>query len=93
MTVADPKPLSERGKLRLRIAAGLLRGMGRKLSFPREQFYDEIQAVLSALPAPEQAELKGLVDWVESYDRAETQSASVGKARAEFFKESAAAKK
>lgn len=61
--------LSERGKLRLRIAAGLLRAEGVRFDVPRDQFYETIQRVLSDLDPERQARLKGLVDWVEDYDR------------------------
>lgn len=62
--------LSERGKHRLRIAAGLLRSEGIKFDCPRDQFYEKIQEVLAGLPAERQATLKELVDWVEDYDLA-----------------------
>lgn len=62
--------LSERGKRRLRIAAGLLRSEGVKFDCPRDQFYERIQDVLAGLPAERQATLKGLVDWVEEYELA-----------------------
>lgn len=66
-----PKPLSERGKHRLRLAAGFLRADGFKLDCPRDQFYDKVQEVLASLPAEKQADLKTLVDWVEDFDRHE----------------------
>jgi hypothetical protein len=66
------RPLSERAKHRLKIAAGLLRGMGRKLDFPRDQFYERIQQELAALGEDERATLKELTDWVEAYDRADS---------------------
>lgn len=63
------KPLSERAKLRLRLAAGLLRSKGTRLECPRDQFYDHIQAAIAALPQPEHDQLRGLVDWLEEYER------------------------
>jgi hypothetical protein len=74
--VAEAKPLSERAKHRLKIAAGLLRGSGTKLDFPRDQFYEKIQNVLAALPDEQQRKLKSLVDWVEDYDRADVSARS-----------------
>lgn len=65
------RPLSERAKHRLKIAAGLLRGMGRKLDYPRDQFYERIQQELAALSEDERQNLKELTDWVEAYDRAD----------------------
>ena len=72
------RPLSERAKHRLEIAARLLRGMWRKVDFPREQFYDGIQQMLATLTDQERATLKELTDWVEDYDRAD--NARVGRA-------------
>lgn len=65
------RPLSKRAKHRLKIAAGLLRGMGRKLDFPRDQFYERIQQELARLPNDQRQHLKELADWVEAYDRAD----------------------
>lgn len=64
------KQLSERAKRRLRIAAALLRGQGTCVKCTREEFYDQIQTVLGALPHERHASLKALVDWVEDYDLA-----------------------
>ena len=63
-----PKALSDRGKRRLRIAAGFLRAEGHKLDCPRDQFYEKIQEVLGGLSDAHQKALKSLVDWVEDYD-------------------------
>lgn len=63
------RPLSQRAKHRLEIAAGLLRGMGRQVDFPREQFYDGVQHILTTLTDQERVTLKELTDWVEDYDR------------------------
>ena len=63
------RPLSQRAKHRLEIAAGLLRGMGREVDFPREQFYDSVQQILTTLTDQERVTLKELTDWVEDYDR------------------------
>ena len=65
----DKKALSEQAKLRLRIAAGLLRTEGIKLDCTREQFYEKIQESLADLSADRKVSLKVLVDWVEDYDR------------------------
>lgn len=67
------KPLSERAKHRLRLAAGLLRGTGpgsKDLGLSRDGFYDGVQSLIASLPMERQTELKELVDWVESYDNA-----------------------
>jgi len=54
----QPAMLSERAKLRLRLAAGLLRGGdkgsrgGRDLGFSRENFYADIQMAWSTPPTP-----------------------------------------
>lgn len=61
------RELSDRAKLRLRIVAGLLRGSGQKLDFPRAEFYDRIQLLLREMDQTESARLKGLTDWVEDY--------------------------
>ena len=63
-------PLSERAKLRLRLAAGLLRAEGITFECPRETFYDTIQAELANLPTDRRERLKALVDWAESYEAA-----------------------
>lgn len=63
--------LSARAKQRLRLLAGLLRARGGQLNMPREQFYDEIQVLVSALPPERQVELKSMVDWLEDYENAE----------------------
>lgn len=65
--------LSERAKRRLKIAAGLLRGSGRRkrdLGLSRDRFYEDIQALINALQPDERTTLKGLTDWVESLDNA-----------------------
>lgn len=65
------QPLSERAKRRLKIAAGLLRGGGRRkrdLGLSRERFYEDIQALISGLTPEERSTLKELTDWVEAYD-------------------------
>ena len=66
-------PLNDRAKLRLRLAAGILRGRfkARKektdLPVSRENFYVDMLALLEQLPKDEQADLKELVDWLEQY--------------------------
>lgn len=68
--VPEPR-LSERAKLRLRLAARVLRGRGHVFNVPRDQFYPTIIAVLNGLSPQEQADVKGLIDWDEDYERAE----------------------
>lgn len=62
--------LNERAKHRLRIAAALLRAEGHRFDWPRDQFYDEMQAYLARLDAPLVARLKELTDWVEGLENA-----------------------
>ena len=63
--------LSERGKRRLRLLAGLLRSAGDKFDMPRARFYEDIQAAAQTLAPDRQAHLKSLVDWLEEYEIAE----------------------
>lgn len=72
--------LSERAKKRLKIAAGLLRGGGRRardLGLSRDGFYEGIQSLISTLSDDERKNLKELTDWVEAYDQA-TETADSG---------------
>ena len=65
------KVLSDRAKQRLRIAAALLRGSGRKprdLGLSREHFYEDLQALINSLPDSERLSLKENTDWVEAYE-------------------------
>lgn len=65
--------LGERAKRRLKIAAALLRGSGRRprdLGLSREGFYEGIQNLISTLTPEERQILKDLTDWVEVYDLA-----------------------
>lgn len=64
------KPLTDRAKFRLKVAAGLLRSEGVKFDCPRDQFYESIQATLAELPEEKRASLRELVDWIEDYERA-----------------------
>uniref|UniRef100_E1TFC7 Uncharacterized protein n=1 Tax=Burkholderia sp. (strain CCGE1003) TaxID=640512 RepID=E1TFC7_BURSG len=57
------RPLSQRAKHRLEIAAGPLRGMGRKVDFPGEQLYDGVQQILTTLTDQERVTVKELVPW------------------------------
>ena len=52
--------LTDRGKLRLRVLAGLLRGQGHNFEMSRDQVYVQIQDVVAALPAERQEHLKSL---------------------------------
>lgn len=65
------KALTERAKHRLRIVAGLLRGVGRgaiNLNIPRETFYESIQERIATLTPEQREHLKELTDWVEEFD-------------------------
>lgn len=61
------KELSERAKLRLRLVAGLMRGMGKKLDMARNEFYPGLQKILSEMEETERNHLKVLTDWLEDY--------------------------
>lgn len=71
-------PLSERAKRRLRLARRLLQaepqhfGLARgwKLDAPKGP-YEAIQAAIEGLSPQAKADLRGLVDWLEDYERAE----------------------
>lgn len=74
------KVLSERAKKRLKIAAGLLRGSGRRprdLALSRERFYEDLQALINALPPDERQALKDCTDWVEALDNESDRSATL----------------
>jgi hypothetical protein len=65
------KVLNDRAKKRLRIAAALLRGVGKKprdLGLSREHFYEDLQALIASLPEAERQSLKENTDWVEAYE-------------------------
>ena len=65
------KPLGERVKHRLRIAAGLLRGSdhrSRVLAVSRANFYSEIADLIRSLTLQDQQVLRDQTDWVEAYD-------------------------
>ena len=64
------KPLSDRAKYRLKVAAGLLRSKGQKFNFSREEFYPRLELFVRGMPAKEKQELREMVDWVEEYDNA-----------------------
>lgn len=67
------KVLGDRAKKRLRIAAGLLRGSGKRprdLGLSRENFYPDLQVLIANLADDERTLLKECTDWVEAYDNA-----------------------
>lgn len=73
MPINGPVPpqrrISERGKARLRTAARML-----KLRGPCDADSEDFAAILAAIDRLDQqrrAELRGLVDWVEAYERQE----------------------
>jgi len=69
------KPLNDRAKLRLRLAAALIGGEQRSLKLDRKNFYPEILKVISGLPADRQASIRENVDWLEEYENASTDEA------------------
>lgn len=63
--------LGERAKHRLRLAAGLLRGVGYRFECPRSQFYAVIASAVAELSPEARERLRSDVDWLEAYERAE----------------------
>lgn len=66
--MSEPKPLGERAKRRLRLAAGLMRANGRGIDASRAEFYAVIQTELKKLDPRDADALRALVDWVEDYE-------------------------
>ncbi len=64
------KILSDRAKLRLRLAAGLIGGPNKTLKLDRKNFYPQIIEILAKMPNEEQEKLKEFVDWLEDYENA-----------------------
>lgn len=60
---------NERAKLRLRLAAGLIGGEGRTLKLDRTNFYPEMLKVIESQTPAERERVKGLVDWLEDYEK------------------------
>lgn len=61
---------TDRAKLRLRLAAGLIGREGRTLKLDRANFYPEMLKVLESQTPAERDRIKGLVDWLEDYENA-----------------------
>lgn len=61
---------TDRAKLRLRLAAGLINGKGRTLKLDRANFYPEMLKVIEGRPSEERDSIKKLVDWLEDYENA-----------------------
>lgn len=70
MASAGPA-LGERAKHRLRLAAGLLRGVGYRFECPRSQFYAVVASAVAELSPDARERLRSDVDWLEAYERAE----------------------
>ncbi|SFU33980.1 hypothetical protein SAMN05216339_101420 [Nitrosomonas eutropha] len=69
-TEKKDQKFTDRAKLRLRLAAGLIGGQGRTLKLDRANFYPEMLEVIER-QTPEQREyIKSLVDWLEDYENA-----------------------
>lgn len=60
--------LTDRAKLRLRLAAAVIGGEGRTLKLDRTNFYPEMLRVLEAKTPAEREQIKELVDWLEDYE-------------------------
>lgn len=67
--VPPQRRISERGKARLRMAARLL--MLRGACDADDEAFAAILAAIDRLGQERRAELRGLVDWVEAYERQE----------------------
>ncbi len=63
------KPLSDRAKHRLRIAARLMRQEGYR--FDDGEFYEAVLSRIVSLDCSQQRRLRDLVDWLEEYEIAE----------------------
>lgn len=61
---------TDRAKLRLRLAAGLIGGEGRTLKLDRANFYPEMLKVIEEQNAEQREQIKQLVDWLEDYENA-----------------------
>jgi len=61
---------SDRAKLRLRLAAGLIGGQGRTLKLDRANFYPEMLEVIKRQTPEQRDSIKNLVDWLEDYENA-----------------------
>ena len=62
--------LSPRARERLRIAAAMLRGLGKRVD-DAAGFIEGVLAALAALQPCERERVRDLVDWVEAYSAAE----------------------
>lgn len=81
--MTDRKPLSERAKMRLRWARKLLQNnppfWGLEPDWKLDDaggVYEAIEAVIASLAEPTREKLRGHVDWVEDYERAEAEQAA-----------------
>lgn len=61
---------SDKAKHRLKIAARFLRLAG--FRFKNVNFYGAVISAIQKMDEPQQEKLKGLVDWLESYEVTET---------------------
>ncbi len=61
---------TDRAKLRLRLAAGLIGGQGRMLKLDRTNFYPEMLEVIERQTPEQRDSIKTLVDWLEDYENA-----------------------
>lgn len=61
---------TERAKLRLRLAAGLIGGTERTLKLNRANFYTEMLKIVKGLAPERRNNIRELVDWLEDYEKA-----------------------
>lgn len=64
------RKFTERAKLRLRLAAGLIGGQGHTLKLDRANFYPEMREVIERQTPEQRDGIKELVDWLEDYEHA-----------------------
>jgi len=62
--------LSNRAKLRLRLAAGLIGGPNKTLKLDRKNFYPQMIDYLKKMSDEEKNKLKEYVDWLEDFENA-----------------------
>ncbi|HEX6705075.1 MAG TPA: hypothetical protein VF169_09970, partial [Albitalea sp.] len=75
------RPLSDRAKRRLRIAAALLRHQGLTEAKLGPGFFEAVLGVVDKLSPDQRDKLRSHVDWVEAYESAELEAGRFGQPR------------
>lgn len=70
---------SPRALRRLELAAGLMPALCKKQVAPGDGFHIRTRAAIELLPPPTREHLRGLVDWLEDYERIEATLAIDGR--------------